>query len=52
MCIRDRIEALESGKVGAAGLDVIEDELGMYYYNRKSDGDTTFISEKYSFTDK
>lgn len=31
------IEALESGKVGAAGLDVIEDELGMYYYNRKSD---------------
>ena len=31
------IEALESGKVGAAGLDVIEDELGMYSYNRKSD---------------
>lgn len=31
------IEALESGKVGAAGLDVIEDEFGMYYYDRKSD---------------
>ena len=31
------IEAVESGKVGAAGLDVIEDEFGMYYYDRKSD---------------
>lgn len=31
------IEALESRKVGAAGLDVIEDEFGMYYYDRKSD---------------
>ena len=31
------IDALESGKVGAAGLDVIEDEFGMYYYDRKSD---------------
>ena len=31
------IEAIESGKVGAAGLDVIEDEFGMYYYDRKSD---------------
>ena len=31
------ISGLESGKIGAAGLDVIEDELGMYYYDRKSD---------------
>lgn len=31
------IEGIESGKVGAAGLDVIEDEFGMYYYDRKSD---------------
>lgn len=27
------IEALESGKVAAAGLDVVEDENGLYYYN-------------------
>ena len=31
------ISALESGRVGAAGLDVIEDEFGMYYYDLKSD---------------
>ncbi|HJA13214.1 MAG TPA: lactate dehydrogenase [Candidatus Mediterraneibacter merdipullorum] len=31
------IEGIESGKVGAAGLDVIEDEFGMYYFDRKSD---------------
>ncbi len=31
------IDGLESGKVGAAGLDVIEDEFGMYYFDRKSD---------------
>ena len=31
------IEGIERGKVGAAGLDVIEDEFGMYYYDRKSD---------------
>ena len=31
------INALESGKVGAACLDVIEDEFGMYYYDLKSD---------------
>ncbi len=31
------IRGIESGKIGAAGLDVIEDELGMYYYDRKSD---------------
>ena len=34
---RALIEGIESGKVGAAGLDVIEDEFGMYYYDRKSD---------------
>ena len=31
------IDAIESGKVGAAALDVIEDEFGMYYYDLKSD---------------
>ncbi len=31
------IEGIECGKIGAAGLDVIEDEFGMYYYDRKSD---------------
>ena len=31
------IDGLESGKIGAAGLDVIEDEFGMYYFDRKSD---------------
>ncbi len=28
------IRALNSNKVGFAGLDVIEDEFGLYYYNR------------------
>ena len=31
------IDGIESGKISAAGLDVIEDEFGMYYYDRKSD---------------
>lgn len=31
------IAGLESGKIGAAGLDVVEDEFGLYYYDRKSD---------------
>lgn len=31
------IEGIESGKVGAAGLDVVENEFGLYYYDRKSD---------------
>ena len=31
------IDGLESGKIGAAGLDVIEDEFGMYYFDRKAD---------------
>ncbi len=29
------IEALESGKVGAAGLDTIEQEAGLYYLNKE-----------------
>lgn len=29
----DLIEALENGKVGAAALDVLENENGLYYYN-------------------
>ena len=31
------IDALESGKVAACGLDVVEDEFDMYYYDRRSD---------------
>lgn len=31
------IEGLESGKIGAAGLDVVENEFGLYYYDHKSD---------------
>ena len=31
------IEALESGKVGAAALDVLENENGLYYYDRVGD---------------
>lgn len=31
------IDGIESGKIGAAGLDVIEDEFNLYYYDRKSD---------------
>lgn len=27
------IDGLESGKIGAAGLDVIEDEFGLYYFD-------------------
>ena len=30
------IEGLESGKIGAAGLDVVEKEFGLYYYDLKS----------------
>ncbi len=30
------IDGIESGKVGAAGLDVIEDEFGLYYVNLAS----------------
>lgn len=31
------IAGIEKGKVGAAGLDVVENEFGLYYYDRKSD---------------
>ena len=30
-------DAIESGKVGAAALDVVENEFSLYYYDRKSD---------------
>lgn len=30
-------DAIESGQVGAAALDVVEDEFDLYYYDRKSD---------------
>ena len=31
------IEGLESGKIGGAGLDVVENEFGLYYYDHKND---------------
>lgn len=31
------IAGIERGKVGAAALDVVEKEFGLYYYDRKSD---------------
>lgn len=31
------ISGIEAGKIGAAGLDVVENEFGLYYYDRKSD---------------
>ena len=31
------ITAVESGKIGAAGLDVVEKEFGLYYYDHKND---------------
>lgn len=31
------IAGIESGKIGAAALDVVENEFGLYYYDRKSD---------------
>lgn len=30
-------DAIENGKVGAAALDVVENEFDLYYYDRKSD---------------
>lgn len=31
------ISGIESGKIGAAGLDVVENEFGLYYYDKKSE---------------
>ena len=31
------IEGIESVKIGGAGLDVVENEFGLYYYDHKSD---------------
>lgn len=31
------IDAIEDGKIGAAALDVVENEFDLYYYDRKSD---------------
>ena len=31
------IEGLERGKIGGAGLDVIENEFSLYYYDRRSE---------------
>ena len=31
------IRGVESGKIGGAGLDVVENEFGLYYYDHKSD---------------
>ncbi len=31
------LSAIESGKIGAAGLDVVENEFGLYYYDHKND---------------
>ena len=28
---------IENGKIGGAGLDVVENEFGLYYYDHKSD---------------
>lgn len=31
------MDGIESGKIGAVGLDVVENEFGMYYYDLKSE---------------
>lgn len=31
------IQGIESGKIGGAGLDVVENEFGLYYYDHKED---------------
>lgn len=37
MCAEDVIEGIETQKIGALGLDVIEDEEGIYHRDRRSD---------------
>ncbi len=37
MCLADVIKGIESEKIGALGLDVIEDEEGIYHRDRRSD---------------
>ena len=37
MCLKDVIKGIESEKIGALGLDVIEDEEGIYHRDRRSD---------------
>lgn len=37
MCMDDIIEGIESEKIGALGLDVIENEEGIYHQDRRSD---------------
>lgn len=37
MCVEDVIEGIESMKIGALGLDVIENEEGIYHKDRRSD---------------
>ncbi|MGN0352557.1 MAG: NAD(P)-dependent oxidoreductase [Roseburia sp.] len=37
MCLKDVIKGIESEKIGALGLDVIEDEEGIYHEDRRSD---------------
>lgn len=37
MCIEDIIEGIESHKIGALGLDVFENEQGIYHHDRRND---------------
>ena len=37
MCVEDIIRGIETQKIGALGLDVIEDEDGIYHKDRRSD---------------
>lgn len=37
MCVEDIIEGIETRKIGALGLDVIEHEEGIYHKDRRSD---------------
>lgn len=37
MCVEDIIWGIETMKIGALGLDVIEDEEGIYHRDRRSD---------------